>query len=169
MGFDAQMAGYYSPLSAAVVAPKQFVKYVPVGLVTSHNLVLGYALWLIGFTGSHRFYFGKPLSGMLWFFTFGLLGIGWLVDLFLIPSMNRQAQFRYRPGLLSYSLAWVLFVPLGILGFHRFYQGKIITGLLFLVTGGLLGMGYVYDLFTLNEQIDAGNLKRARTVAAYGW
>jgi TM2 domain-containing membrane protein YozV len=39
-----------------------------------------------GFTGAHRFYYGKPVTGTIWFFTFGLLGIGWLIDVFLIPA-----------------------------------------------------------------------------------
>ncbi len=134
-------------------APHQYVKYVPVGYVTSHSILIGYLLWVIGFTGAHRFYFGKPLTGILWFFTGGLLGIGWLVDAFLIPSMNQEAGMRFRLGTLDYSVAWVLLVFLGWLGFHRFYQGKIITGLLYLVSGGLLGIGIVYDVLTLNDQI----------------
>ena len=48
----------------------------------THLKSVGYVLWLFGFTGSHRFYFGKPISGTIFFFTFGLLGIGWLIDLF---------------------------------------------------------------------------------------
>jgi len=40
---------------------------------------------------------------------------------------------------------------------HRFYLGKWITGLLWLLTGGLFLVGYLYDYWTLNEQIDAVN------------
>ena len=65
----------------------------------THRKSLGYILWLFGFTGSHRFYYGKPLTGTLYFFTLGLLGIGWLIDLFLIPSMDREADYRFRPGM----------------------------------------------------------------------
>ena len=61
----------------------------------THSMLIGYVLWIFGFTGSHRFYFGKPISGTIYFFTLGLLGIGWLVDLFLIPSMDRQADIRF--------------------------------------------------------------------------
>jgi hypothetical protein len=32
-------------------------------------------------------------------------------------------------------------------------MGKIGTGLIYLLTGGLLGIGYVYDTLTLNEQV----------------
>ena len=58
-----------------------------------------YLLWfgcLIGFAGLHRFYLGRPWSGLLWLLTFGLLGIGQLVDLFLIPGMVREGAFEHR-------------------------------------------------------------------------
>ena len=70
----------------------------------THLKTVGYILWIFGFTGSHRFYYGKPVSGTLYFFTLGLLGIGWLIDLFLIPSMDRQADFRFRAE-LDFTLA----------------------------------------------------------------
>ena len=58
----------------------------------THSTLLGYILWIFGFLGAHRFYFGKKLTGTLYFFTLGLLGIGWLIDLFLIPGMARSAR-----------------------------------------------------------------------------
>ena len=48
---------------------------------------------------------------------------------------------------------------LGIFGVHRIYMGKIFTGILFLCTGALLGMGYVYDTLTLNNQIEDLNVR----------
>ncbi len=123
----------------------------------THSKMIGYILWIFGFMGAHRFYYGKKLTGILWFFTLGLFFIGWIVDLFLIPSMDAEADRRYAAGDTDYSLAWILLVFLGIFGIHRFYQGKILTGLLYLFTGGLLGVGLVYDLLTLNEQVDELN------------
>ncbi len=138
----------------------RYVKYVPVGYVDTHSKAVGYLLWLVGFTGAHRFYYGRPLTGLIWFLTFGLFGIGWLVDLFLIPSMDREADARYSAGSVDYSLTWILFVFLGWFGLHRFYQAKIFTGLAYLLTGGLFGVGMVYDAFTLNEQVSDTNLKQ---------
>lgn len=56
-----------------------------------------YLLWmgcLFGFSGLHRFYNGKPITGAIWFFTLGLLGIGQVIDLFLIPDMVEQHNLR---------------------------------------------------------------------------
>lgn len=42
-------------------------------------------------------------------------------------------------------LCWVL----GVFGVHRFYLGKIWTGILYLCTGGLWGVGTVFDMVML--------------------
>ncbi len=126
----------------------------------SHSVLMGYVLWLFGFLGMHRFYFGKQITGTIWFFTGGLLGIGWLVDLFLIPEMDRRADVEYEPGPIDYNVAWILLTFLGMFGAHRFYMGKWITGLIYLCTGGLVGIGWLYDLWTLNGQISELNLER---------
>jgi TM2 domain-containing membrane protein YozV len=123
----------------------------------THRKSIGYLLWLFGFTGSHRFYYGKPISGTIWFFTLGLLLIGWLIDLFLIPAMDRQADFRFRSGHLDYAVAWILLTFLGLFGIHRFYIGKWFTGIIYLLTGGIFGFGYLYDLWTLNDQVSQAN------------
>ena len=119
----------------------------------THSAAVGYVLWIFGFLGVHRFYFGKPISGTIYFFTLGLLFIGWIVDLFLIPSMEREADIRYTPGPIDYNLTWILLVFLGLFGVHRMYMGKWLTGILYLLTGGVFGLGYIYDLWTLNDQI----------------
>jgi TM2 domain-containing membrane protein YozV len=82
----------------------------------THLKSVGYILWLFGFTGSHRFYYGKPITGTIWFFTLGLLGIGWLIDLFLIPSMDRRADVKFQTGRVNYSVAWILLTFLGCSG-----------------------------------------------------
>jgi TM2 domain-containing membrane protein YozV len=123
----------------------------------THSKTIGYLLWIFGFTGAHRFYFGKPITGAIWFFTLGLLGIGWIIDLFLIPSMARSATSRFSSGSIDYSAAWILLTFLGLFGIHRFYMGKILTGILWLLSGGLFGIGWLYDFCTLNGQIDEKN------------
>ena len=127
---------------------------------TTHNLLVGYLLWLLGFMGAHRFYYGRPVSGTVYFFTLGLLLIGWIVDLFLMPRLDRDADFHYTPGPKDYTIAWVLLTFLGIFGVHRMYLGKWLSGLVYLLTGGIFLLGVLYDYWTLNGQIDAINYDR---------
>lgn len=130
----------------------------------THSKAIGYILWIFGFTGAHRFYYGRPVTGIIWFFTLGLVGVGWLIDLFLIPSMDRAADRKYVTGPYDYSVAWILqtFPLFGLIGLHRFYLGKWGTGLIYLLTGGLIGIGWVYDFLTLNRQIDERNREAAQ-------
>lgn len=54
---------------------------------------LAYVLWLaclIGLCGIHRMYLGRWITGIIWLLTGGLLFIGQIVDLFLIPGMVEQ-------------------------------------------------------------------------------
>ncbi len=123
----------------------------------THSVAIGYLLWIFGFLGAHRFYYGKQISGTIYFFTLGLFLIGWIVDLFLIPGMNEQADIRFIRGETDYSIAWLLLVFLGLFGIHRMYMNKWISGLIYLCTAGLFGFGYIYDLWTLNDQISLMN------------
>ena len=127
----------------------------------THNLGIGYLLWIFGFMGAHRFYYGRPVSGTIWFFTLGLLGIGWLIDLVLMPSLDRSAAIRYEPGPVSYNVTWILLTFVGLFGIHRIYMGKYLTGLIYFLTGGLFLVGILYDYWTLNEQIGAANRSRS--------
>ena len=126
-------------------------------MVETHSLAIGYIAWLFGIFGAHRFYYGKPFSGVLYLFTFGPLGIGWIVDLFLIPAMNNETRSQFRPGEIDYSIAWLLLALVGVFGMHRFYMGDIVWGVVYLLTGGLFGVCLIFDAFTLNDQISRRN------------
>ncbi len=123
----------------------------------THSKVIGYLLWIFGFMGAHRFYYGKQITGTIWFFTLGLFFIGWIIDLFLIPGMDEAADAKYQSGSIDYNVAWILLTFLGFLGIHRFYMGKVFTGILYLLTGGLFLIGILYDFLTLNGQIAEKN------------
>ena len=124
---------------------------------STHSLVVGYVVWIFGFLGAHRFYYGRQISGTIYLFTFGLFFIGWFIDLFLIPGMNRDADIRYNEGEIDFNLCWLLLTFLGAFGVHRMYMGKWISGLIYLCTLGLFGLGYIYDFWTLNDQISLVN------------
>lgn len=125
----------------------------------SHQVPVGYLFWIFGFMGAHRFYYGRPVTGTIWFFTLGLLGIGWIVDLFLIPSMDRAADRRFAEGEIDYTAAWALLTFLGFFGAHRFYMRKWVTGFIWLFTGGFFLIGVLYDYWTLNDQIHDINVR----------
>ena len=46
-------------------------------------------------------------------------------------------------------VAFFLCLFLGIFGAHKFYEGKIGIGILYLLTGGLVGIGWLIDVFVL--------------------
>eukprot|EP01133_Synstelium_polycarpum_P008472 gene8472-9964_t len=60
------------------------------------SIGLAYFLWFfLGIFGVHRFYLQRNVSAFIYLFTLGLFGIGWLVDLFLLPSMVRHFNNHY--------------------------------------------------------------------------
>ncbi len=64
------------------------------------SVPVSYGLWclaLVGICGIHRLYNRKPLSGLLWLLTFGLCGLGQLVDLALIPRMVKGTPLQEAP------------------------------------------------------------------------
>jgi TM2 domain-containing membrane protein YozV len=67
------------------------------------NSGMAYVLWclcLFGICGAQRFYTGQIGIGLLYLFTFGLFGIGQLVDLALIPGAveARNTYLRGKQG-----------------------------------------------------------------------
>lgn len=45
--------------------------------------------------------------------------------------------------------AFFLCLFLGYLGAHKFYEGRVLLGILYLCTAGLFGIGIIYDLIVL--------------------
>ena len=135
----------------------------------THSILVGYLLWILGFTGSHRFYYGKPISGTIWLCTGGLFLIGWLIDLFLIPIMDSQAERRFATGRYNYTVSWMLLTFLGTLGLHRRYLGKI-SGLIILGSSLmailfppliLISMIFlIIDFWNLNSTVDELNRRQ---------
>ncbi len=70
-------------------------------------------------------------------------------------TLRAEQSVRY-----NLSMAYFLWLisGFGALGFHRFYLGKVGTGVLWLLTGGLGGVGCIYDLITLPGQVREANI-----------
>ena len=76
---------------------------------------------------------------------------------YLLPDVGR-----------SLVVAYVLWLLWGMFGVHKFYLGRPVLGFVYLLTGGLLGLGWLYDLFTLPWQVRAYHLRRMGEAALRG-
>ncbi|MCA9691024.1 MAG: TM2 domain-containing protein [Myxococcales bacterium] len=54
-------------------------------------------LTFFGFAGIHRFYLGKPITGVIWFLTWGLGGFGTLYDMLTMARQVDEANARLLP------------------------------------------------------------------------
>jgi TM2 domain-containing membrane protein YozV len=113
--------------------------------------------WL-GILGVHRFYTGKIITGVLQLITAGGFGIWWIIDFVFIAlsrfkdSAGRPiTNWNYGPATTPKRIlpALLLCFFLGIFGIHRFYVGKIGTGLLQLITAGGFGIWWIVDQFLI--------------------
>ncbi len=56
-------------------------------------------------------------------------------------------------------LLWIV-GGFGVLGLHRFYLGRWVSGLIWLLTGGLFFIGALVDLFLIPGQVQVENLSQ---------
>lgn len=130
----------------------------------THTLFVAYVLCLLGGVfGLHRFYYNSKKLGYLYLFTLGLLGLGWLYDLFTLPRLHQA--FMQRPlkqGSANYTLAWMLLILFGYLGFHKLYLRQMPMFFLYFMTFGFLGIGVIVDLSRLNERVEIFNLNEGK-------
>jgi TM2 domain-containing membrane protein YozV len=68
-------------------------------MVAQKDTLVAYILWFFfGFLGIHRFYLNRPVSGIIWLLTGGLCGLGWCIDLCLIPMMVDEENAMLQPA-----------------------------------------------------------------------
>ncbi|PZF12101.1 hypothetical protein DEJ25_09750 [Curtobacterium sp. MCPF17_011] len=71
-----------------------------------------------------------------------------------------QAYTNARPQKhIGTAYKWIYFF--GVVGAHRYYMGKIGTGILYTFTLGLFGIGVLVDVFTLDGQVIDVNEKNS--------
>ena len=89
-----------APQPVAQQVPVQTVvqqTYTPTAAIVpqtgSKDIVVAYLLWFfVGILGVHRFYLGHVGIGILYLFTFGGLGFGWIIDAIIMPQLVHQAN-----------------------------------------------------------------------------
>lgn len=110
----------------------------------------------LGFTGAHWFYLGRPRWGWLYLSTFGLLGVGWALDMIRVPSLVSRSRDMDRFGdstatvdlLDAYALCLCPLTGL-ILAAHHWVLKRKTWATLHVLSLGFLGFGWAVDLFRL--------------------
>ncbi|NER82330.1 MAG: TM2 domain-containing protein [Leptolyngbya sp. SIO1D8] len=62
--------------------------------VSKSKAYIFWFLCFVGICGAHRFYLGHPCTGIIYLLSFGLFGIGQIIDLFLLPRLIRNRNNR---------------------------------------------------------------------------
>ncbi|MBN2156778.1 MAG: NINE protein [Candidatus Lokiarchaeota archaeon] len=101
--------GYLQPQTQTAVDPRSFpvisfntqniIPAIPPGKVpvSEKSKTITIILWaFLGIFGAHHFYAGRIGLGLLYLFTIGILGVGWLVDFFLILTDRFKDIFGNR-------------------------------------------------------------------------
>jgi TM2 domain-containing membrane protein YozV/predicted transcriptional regulator len=89
----------------------------------------------------------------------------------LFENSRFSNNFILEAAMYNIGIAYLLWLisGCGALGFHRFYLGKIPTGILWMCTGGLGMVGSIYDFLTLPGQVREANVRSAiYSGTAYG-
>ena len=80
-----------------VIEVKNFQTSRRAVMLKERELWVAYLLWFfLGPVGVHKFFLGKIGMGILYLFTGGIFLIGWIIDLFTLPSQVRAYNDEVR-------------------------------------------------------------------------
>ena len=84
----------------------------------------------------------------------------------MLPPDLKTASKPWSPTMKSTGTSYLLWLLcfVGFCGIHRFYNGRIITGLIWLFTGGLFLIGQIIDLFLIPGIVEDANRRFASDV-----
>jgi TM2 domain-containing membrane protein YozV len=144
------------PAPSAPLVPASHSGYYPVARTNlSHRNQASLFLfsWLLGYFGADRFYLGQHGLGLLKLFTFGGLGIWYVIDLYLIGMgavVDAEGRIPQREWVgaptKSQGATFLLASVLGSFGVDHMYLGNTGLGILKLCTCGGFGIWSLVDV-----------------------
>lgn len=104
--------------------------------------------------GAYHYYLGNIRLGLVYTFTVGIFGIGWIVDLFRMPKLVKKAGL----GTKSVGTAYIMAMPpFGLFGAHHYYLGNYALGATYTWSLGIFTVGWIVDLFRMKGLVKAAN------------
>ncbi|KAJ8311446.1 hypothetical protein KUTeg_010801 [Tegillarca granosa] len=106
----------------------------------------------------HHFYLRNYKRGVLYFFTFGVFGVGWLLDMCLMPSYVKRSNEQKKDEMKRVSDAYFFGItPLGLIGAHHFYLNRPLWGIFYIHTLAGFGIGWIIDWFRMPVLVKRNN------------
>lgn len=116
--------------------------------------ILGFSPF--GIFGAYHYYLGNWRLGLIYTFTLGIFGIGWIVDLCRMKKLVSAAKNGINKR--SVKTAYIMAVPpFGLFGAYHYYLGNYALGIVHTCTLGIFGIGWVVDLFRMKGLVAAAN------------
>jgi len=118
------------------------------GFFISRVETLGEFIFILGSGDFHEV--SIWVKGNIWSLLLAVIILNSLTGIILPVVMALTVA---REGRKSYVTAYAFLLHWGFLGIHRFYMGRYISGIVWLLSGGLFGIGIFFDIFLTGAYI----------------